>query len=190
MLDALFGSKARVALLARLLLHPQDELHLSDLFRKTGFAPRSIQLEADRLVSLGLLRERRSGNRRYLSANIGHNLYAPLRQLLERTVGVAPVLRKVLGGDERITRAVVYGSQAAGEARHGSDIDLLIVGSTTLQEVLAITSPLQERFNLEINPVVMSEEEFRARRASQEHFISSVLDGPVLPLIGDLHDPR
>ena len=74
MLDVLFGSKARVALLARMLLQPEDELHLSDLFRQTGFAPRSIQLEADRLVSLGVLNERRSGNRQYLSANIRHSI--------------------------------------------------------------------------------------------------------------------
>ncbi len=188
MLDILFGSKARVALLARMLLHPEDELHLSDLFRETGFAPRSIQLEADRLVSLGVLKERRSGNRRYLSANTRNNLYDPLRQLLERTVGIAPTLHKALADDARIERAVVYGSYAAGEAKRGSDIDLLIVGSVTLQEVLQITSPLQERLNLEINPVVMTEEEFRTRSSEQEHFISSVLASPVIPLIGDLND--
>ncbi len=188
MLDILFGSKARVALLARMLLQPEDELHLSDLVRQTGFAPRSIQLEADRLVSLGVLNERRSGNRRYLSANIRHNLYGPLRQLLERTVGIAPTLRKALADDARIERAVVYGSYAAGEAKPESDIDLLIVGSVTLQEVLQITSPLQDRFNLEINPVVMTEEEFRTRRSEQEHFISSVLASPIIPLIGNLND--
>ena len=188
MLDILFGSKARVALLARMLLQPDDELHLSDLFRETGFAPRSIQLEADRLVSLGVLNERRSGNRRYLSANIRHNLYDPLRQLLERTVGIAPILRKALADDARIERAVVYGSYAVGEARPESDIDLLIVGSVTLQEVLQITSPLQDRFNLEINPVVMTEEEFRTRRSEQEHFICSVLASPTVPLVGDLND--
>ena len=188
MLDILFGSKARVALLARMLLHPDDELHLSDLFRETGFAPRSIQLEVDRLVSLGVLNERRSGNRRYLSANIRHNLYDPLRQLLERTVGIAPILRNVLADNARIERAVVYGSYAAGEAKPGSDIDLLIVGSVTLQEVLQITSPLQDQLNLEINPVVMTEEEFRTRRSEQEHFISSVLASPIIPLIGNLND--
>ena len=188
MLDILFGSKARVALLARMLLQPDDELHLSDLVRQTGFAPRSIQLEADRLVSLGVLNERRSGNRRYLSANIRHNLYDPLRQLLERTVGIAPILCKALADDARIERAVVYGSYAAGEARPESDIDLLIVGSVTLQEVLQITSPLQDRFNLEINPVVMTEEEFRTRRSEQEHFICSVLASPTVPLVGDLND--
>ena len=188
MLDVLFGSKARVALLARMLLQPEDELHLSNLFRETGFAPRSIQLEADRLVSLGVLNERRSGNRRYLSANIRHNLYDPLRQLLERTVGIAPTLHEALAADDRIARAVVYGSYAAGEARPGSDVDLLIVGSVTLQDVLQITSPLQERFNLEINPVVMTEKEFRSRRSEQEHFVSSVLASPIIPLIGDLSD--
>ncbi len=189
MLDVLFGSKARVALLARMLLHPEDELHLSDLFRETGFAPRSIQLEVNRLVSLGVLNERRSGNRRYLSANIRHNLYDPLRQLLERTVGIAPTLRKALADDARIERAVVYGSYATGEARPESDVDLFVVGRITLAELLEEIAPLQERLDIEINPVVMTEQEFRTRRSEREHFISSVLASPIIPLIGDLDDP-
>ena len=188
MLDVLFGSKARVALLARMLLHPEDELHLSDLFRETGFAPRSIQLEVDRLVSLGVLNERRSGNRRYLSANIRHNLYDPLRQLLERTVGIAPALRQALADDDRIERAVVYGSYAAGEARPESDVDVLVVGRITLAELLEEIAPLQQRLDIEINPVVMTKQEFRTRRSEREHFISSVLASPIIPLIGDLSD--
>ena len=72
--------------------------------------------------------------------------------------------------------------------RPGSDVDLLIVGSVTLQEVLQMISPLQERFNLEINPVVMTEDEIRTRRSEQEHFVASVLASPIIPLIGDLDD--
>ncbi len=187
MLDILFGSKARVALLARMLLQPEDELHLSDLFRQTGFAPRSIQLEANRLVSLGVLNERRSGNRRYLSANIRHNLYGPLRQLLERTVGIAPTLRKALADDARIERAVVYGSYAAGEAKPESDVDLFVVGRITLAELLEKIAPLQERLDIEINPVVMTEQEYQERCAANEHFVSAVRASETIPLVRDLY---
>ena len=186
MLESLFGSKTRVSILANLLLHPEQEVHLRDLSDQIGAAPRGVQVEVDRLVNLGVLLERRSRTRRYLSANIGHRLYGPLRQLLEQSVGVVPALEEALSSSPLVELAVVYGSFARREAGPSSDLDLLIVGEISLGEVLEITSPLQERFDLDITPVVMTESEFRARRARKEHFISSLLASPTIPLVGDL----
>lgn len=190
MLTSLLGSRARGAVLARLLLHPEDELYLRDLASQTGLAPRGVQIEADRLVELGLLEERRYGNRRYLRANVGHTLFDPLRQLLERTVGVEATMRQALTGQEAIHLALLYGSYASGEAKPGSDVDLLIVGDLTLRKVVQLLNPVQRRLHLEINPIVMTEREFRRRRRTREHFIAALLKSRTISLVASPDDTR
>ena len=185
MLKLLFGSQARVAVLGELIIHPDRELHLRDLVTRTGSAPRSIQVEVDRLVGGGVLRERRSGNRRYLSANVSHRLFEPLRELLERSVGVLPAIEKALEGVPKIERALVFGSYASGQAGSASDVDLLIVGDASLRSLVKILRPVQERYDIEINPVVMTQSEFRERQENGEHFITTVLGSPFVELMAE-----
>ena len=186
-LFALLGSETRAAVLAQLLLRPDWELHVRELVRATGFSPRSISKEVNRLTGAGLLLERRSSNRRYLRANTGHPLFGPIREILEKTVGIVPTLQAALREKAGIRLALLFGSAATGGERPGSDIDLLIVGSVSLSRTIEWTRPLQERLGREICPVVMTASEFTKRVADKEHFISSVLDGKTVTLVGKLH---
>ena len=187
MLDVLFGSAVRVAVLRQLLLHPNREIHLRDLIGRTGAAPRSVQVEVDRLVRGGILRQRRSGNRRYLSANVGYRLYQPLMLLLERSVGVLPAIEETLAASADIDGAVVFGSVARGDTTPASDVDLLIVGDIALRAVVKLLRPLEEHFDVEINPVVMTRQEYERRCRDAEPFITSVLRSPTIDLIDRTH---
>ncbi len=187
MLKALLGSKARMALLAELLLEPEREVHLRELVRATGFAPRTVQVEIDRLVGMGLIRERRSGNRRYLSAEKGHPLFEPLRQLVMETHGFEAAVRDTVTDAPGVEMALLFGSAARGESKAGSDVDIMIVGKIGSREALSLLRPLAERFGKEINPVVYSIEEFEKRR-SQPGFVSSVLRSKPTVLKGRLDD--
>ncbi len=184
MLKAIFGSAARAAVLSRLLLHPDEELHLRDIAAQTGLAPRSVQLEVDRLTGIELLDERRSGNRRYIRANQTHPLYEPLREVFEQTVGIRATLRRTLEQDRRIVRALLFGAHASGEATSRSGVHLLVIGDASLHDVTALFGPIEKELRVEINPVVMTEEEFRTRMASKEHFLSAVLASKTVRLKG------
>ena len=173
-LNALLGSETRAAVLGHLLLRPEQEVHLRELVRITGFSPRSVNKEVDRLVSAGFLLERRSSNRRYLRANKGHQLFKELRDIIDKTVGIVPAIEAVLAKERGIKLALLFGSAAAGSEGPTSDVDLLVVGSISLARVLKVTRAIQERTGREINPVVMDAQEFRRRRANKEHFISSM----------------
>ena len=181
--DLLLGPPARRSILATTFLDPTREFHLRELVRLSGLAPRSIQVEVDKLVENGLLRERRSSNRRYLRANDRHQLYAPVREIVLKTVGLGDVLREALG-KVGIERAIVFGSIAAGTATEGSDVDLLVIGSVTLREVIRRLSRAQETLGREINPVVWSAEEFTRRQAGRDAFLKRVKDGPFIPIVG------
>jgi predicted nucleotidyltransferase len=180
----LLGTRARRRLLARIYGDPDREFYLRELVRLTGLAPRTVQVELDRLVAAELVMERRSGNRRYLRANIRHPLFRPVYDIVARTDGLAAVLASALG-TEGIAFAWVFGSMASGVATAGSDVDLLVVGSVGLREVVRRLSPVQEKVGREINPVVWTRAEFERRRAARDAFLSRVMGGPRLPVVGD-----
>jgi len=167
-------------------LRPDEEVHLRELARATGFSPRSVNKEVDRLVAAGILLERRSSNRRYLRANKGHQLFHELHNIIDKTVGVIPALTAALAKEKGIKLALLFGSAAAGSEGPASDVDLLVVGSISLARVLKVTRGIQDSIGREINPVVMDGQEFRRRRAKQEHFISTVLNGETITLVGEL----
>ena len=183
--DLLLGPPARRAILAITFLDPEREFHLRELVRRSGLAPRSVQVEVDKLVTAGLLQERRSSNRRYLRANERHLLFSPVREIILKTVGLGDVLRDALG-TAGIERAVVFGSIAAGTAKAGSDIDLLVTGTVTLREVVRRLAGPQELLGREINPVVWSTEEFKQRQAAHDPFLKRVKQGPFVPIVGEL----
>jgi predicted nucleotidyltransferase len=177
------GPPARRAILSRTFLDPSREYHVRELVRLTGLAPRSVQQEVEKLVGADLLVERRSGNRRYLHANDRHTLFRAIREIVLKTEGLADVLRSALGSDG-ITFAIVYGSIAAAEPRAGSDIDLLVVGSVGLREVVRRLTAAQDVLGREISPNVWTRREFERRRQENDPFLSRVLSGPTIPVVG------
>lgn len=187
--DVLLGPRARRLLLSRLYVSPDREFYLRELVRLTGLAPRTVQLELDRLVAAELVLERRSGNRRYLRANIRYPLFRPVYDIVARTDGLAALLARALG-TEGIAFAFVFGSMATGVATSGSDVDLLVVGSAGLREVVRRLSKIQEQVGREINPVVWTRAEFERRRGAKDAFLSRVMAGPRLPVVGEVDGAR
>lgn len=178
-----FASRAGAAVLAETFGAPDRELYLRELVRLTGFAPRTIQLELDRLVRTGLLTDRRDGNRRYVRAAKGHPLYAPFREIVMKTSGIVPLLRGALG-EARVEFAFIFGSVAAGAARAGSDVDLLVVGADGLRSIVARLRSVQDAISREVTPVVWTPTEYASRRKRGDHFLSRVLSEPRLMVIG------
>lgn len=183
----LIRSKARLAMLARTHLAPDQEFYLRELVRATGMAPRTIQVELDKLVQSGILAERRHGNRRYVHAGRGHPLYAAIREIVLKTAGMVPVLRAALG-DAGILLAFVFGSVATGTAGAESDIDLMIVGNPGLRALSPRITKVQAELGREINPVVWAPAEFRDRSRKNDPFLKRLLANPILMVVGDEHE--
>jgi len=55
-------------------------------------------------------------------------------------------------------------------------------------EVVSALSPAQKNLGREINPTVFPPEEFRAKVASHNHFLISLMKGPKIFLVGDKHE--
>jgi len=80
--------------------------------------------------------------------------------------------------------AIIYGSVARGEEKADSDVDVIVVGDVTFNEVVAALGGAQELLGRELNPSVFPLQEFRRKLQEGHHFVTSVMTAPKLFLIG------
>ena len=184
----LFGTYRR-AVLARLLLRPEESLHLRELARATGKPAGTLVRELNSLAEAGVLARKRVGNQVHFQANEACPIYEDLRNILKKTVGVADVLREALAPlAARIRAAFVYGSIARGDERAGSDLDLMVIGDVKFAEVVAALAPAQQALRREVNPSVYPALEFRKKIAADEPFLRRVLADRRIFVLGGQHD--
>src|SRR3546814_2958679 len=88
--------ETRTAILAALLLHPEEARHVRDLERSTGLSPGSLHRELTALVALDVLRREQAGRQVFYRANPDCSVLPELTGLLRKTAGVVDVLRDEL----------------------------------------------------------------------------------------------
>ena len=188
-LAALLFGEYRRGVLALLLLQPSEALHVREIARLLQKAPGTLLRELNALAGAGILTRRRIGHQAHYQANAECPIYEDLRNILKKTVGIADVLRDALAPlAERIRAAFVYGSIARGDERHGSDVDLLIVGEVSLAEAVMALAPAQQALRREVNPNVYPALEFRRKVAAGEPFLKRVIAERKIFIIGAEHD--
>jgi predicted nucleotidyltransferase len=179
-------SKTRRAVLSLLYSHVDDAYYLRQIVRSAGVGLGTVQRELKQLSDAGIIRRIVRGHQVYYQANPQCPVFAELKNLVLKTVGVGAALQAALTplGD-RIDVAFIYGSIARSEEHRDSDVDVLVVGKVTFAEIVSSLSEVQKAIAREINPTVYPPEEFRSKLAAGHHFLNSVLRGPIFFLIGD-----
>ena len=186
MLEKLFSSKTRIRLLTVFLLRGDGRFYLRELVKKTGAQLRSVQVELANLTEAGILIKEISGRQTYYRIDKRCPIIPELRSIFIKTAGLSDVLRTALAPlADSIDVAFVFGSFATDRVRPDSDVDLMIVGRVTLQEIVDVLGSVEQEIGREVNPSVFPLEEFRERVEAGEHFIISVLNERKLFLIGD-----
>jgi uncharacterized protein len=188
--EALFG-KTRRSVLALLYGHSDRSYYLREIERLTSAGVGPLQRELALLTRAGLVKRERVGNQVHYRANRSSPVYVELRGLVAKTVGVAGVLQEALASvAEKIEVALIYGSVARGEETAASDVDVLIVGSITFAEAVAVLHPSESALGREVNPTVFTPEEFGARARDAHPFVQTLLAGAKTMLVGDEDDLR
>ena len=182
---SLFG-KTRQALLA-LLYARADEEHLQEsLIQLAGLGRGTVQRELEFLARAGVVRRTVRGRQVYFQANAESPIYAELRGLVVKTAGVGDALRSALAPlSGRIRVAFIYGSVAKGNERRGSDVDVMVIGEASFAEASEALARAQKAIGREVNPSVYAPADFRAKVAARQHFLSTVLTGEKIFLIGE-----
>ncbi len=156
---------------------------MRELARRSGFHEATVRQELQNLKRLDLVIERRDGNRTYYRANRSHPLYGEIHNLVLKTCGLTDVLQRALKVAD-ISIAFVFGSVANGNETAHSDVDLMVVGNIGLRKLTTLLSGVSEELGREINPHIMTQAEYRKRRKKRDHFVTNVLDGERLFIVG------
>ncbi len=180
----IFRSGEQARLLAALYLAPDRTFTFQDL--DAGLTSRATgDRELRRLLDAGMVEVRRVGRTRTFGAATRSPLFTPLRQLIERTLGVEPQLRQRLARVPGVTAAAIFGSWAAQRIDPESDIDVIVIGEADYEELVVAARPVSELARRELNLVAFGIEEARRRLDDASGFLRRVLSGPLVPLVGD-----
>jgi predicted nucleotidyltransferase len=187
--DALFTTTQQ-RVLALLFGQPSRSFFGSELIELTASGSGAVQRELKRLASSGLVTVTRIGKQKHYQANPDCPVFEELCALVRKTVAMVEPIRQALAPlAERISVALIYGSVAKGTDTASSDIDLLVVADDmTLEEVYSALAPVESSLDRKISPSMYTKKEFGDRRAASNPFLSRVLEGEHLVLIGSESD--
>ncbi|MFN7936228.1 MAG: nucleotidyltransferase domain-containing protein [Bryobacteraceae bacterium] len=183
--SALFGV-ARQTVLALLFSNHERRFYQREIINAAGLGSGAIQRELQRLVHAGILLRTVEGRQTYFQANPGCPIFAELRGIVRKTFGIGRSVRHAIADlAAHIEVAFIYGSVASGTETAKSDVDLMIIGEASLLDVISALSHIQRELGREINPTVYPVAEFCRKLRSGQHFITKVMAGPKLFLLGD-----
>ncbi|MBN1256193.1 MAG: nucleotidyltransferase domain-containing protein [Planctomycetes bacterium] len=185
MLDGLFTSKLKRDVLSAIILQPDKQFYTRELARHLKVSEGSLHRELTVLVQAGIINRTEEGNRVYYQAQTESPIYRDLYNLLLKTVGLVEVIAKALQPlSTLISAAFIYGSIAEETATTESDVDLMIIGSARLSQVVDAIGAVQKTLGREVNPTVYPIAEWQDKLAGKHHFVTTVLKSKKIFLVG------
>jgi predicted nucleotidyltransferase len=188
--DLLFG-KTRSRLLTTLYSKPDTHFFVRQLARHIHGSAGTVQRELLTLLSAGLIIRNSRENQVLYQANANHPIFPELHSLLAKTTGVFSIVSGAIAPlAQQIEFAFVYGSFARGEEKAQSDIDLMVIGEATLDDLLHSLAPIEQKLGRPVNPTVFARQELRTKIHTGNHFLTSLQSAPLVFLIGSENDFR
>lgn len=184
--DALF-SKVRQRVLAVLFGTPDRSFYANEVIALARSGTGAVQRELAGLAAAGLLTIHKQGNQKHYQANAAAHVFAELRGLVLKTMGLADVLLAALmplAG--QIDAAFVYGSVAKQQDTAQSDIDVLIVSpSLGYADVFGALEAASTTLGRTVSPTLYTPAELNKRLARNNAFVARVLQQPKIWLLGN-----
>jgi uncharacterized protein len=189
LLAQLFGSKLRSRLIGWMMTHVDERFFVRQLTAILGEDSTNVSRELARLSRMGILTSQKEGKQKYYQVNRECPIFPELRGLAVKTMGLTDVLRQCLSEiSHQIKTAFIYGSFARSDEGKTSDVDVMVIGDATFAEVVAALGSAQQDLGREINPTVYPAGEFRKKLLSGNHFLTSLMNEPMIFVIGDRYE--
>lgn len=179
--------KVRQRVLAVLFGNPGRSFYANEVIALAQSGTGAVQRELAALSEAGLLTVTRQGNQKHYQANAEAPVFAELRGLVLKTMGLADVLRAALAPlSPQIELAFVYGSVAKQQDTADSDIDVMIVSEDLgYADVFGALESATATLGRKVNPTLYTPAEM-AKRVSQDNaVVTRVLQQPKIWLIGN-----
>ena len=183
--DALFP-KVRQRVLAVLFGTPDRSFYANEVIALAQSGTGAVQRELTGLSEAGLLTVSKQGNQKHYQANADAPIFAELRGLVLKTMGLADVLRVALIPlAAQIDLAFVYGSVAKQQDTAHSDIDVMIVSpSLGYADVFGALESATTTLGRKVNPTLYTPADLAKRIERDNAFVTRVLQQPKIWLAG------
>ena len=179
-----FRSRLQADILAALLLNPGAEYSLTELAERFHAPLSTVHGEVKRLTDSGLLRRRDVGRSAMVRANPDNRLVKPLTELLLLSWGPLQVVAEEFAGLQGAGQVLIFGSWAAryherpGKPPH--DVDVLVVGRPSREDVYAAADQAQQRLGMPVNPVIRTED---AWRVASDPLVQQIQSSPFVEVL-------
>lgn len=181
----MFG-RTRGAILALLYGRADQTFYTRQIAREVAASVGAVQRELKNLTKVGLVIRTALGSQVFYQANRDAPIFSEMHSLVNKTVGIFSMLRSALHPlSTQVAVAFVYGSVARQAETAQSDIDLMVVGKASIDDVISHLASVEKNTGRPINPTVYSVSEFKAKIADGNHFLRAVLKDPKVFLLGD-----
>lgn len=186
--DALF-SRTQQRVLGVLFGRPDQSFFANEIVRLAGGGFGAVHRELSALEAAGLVTATRKGNQKHYQANRDAPIFAELRGIIVKTVGIADILRQALEPlAPRVRAAFIYGSVAKGSDTARSDIDLMVIGDEAQYgEIFNAAADAERTLGRKVNPTVLTAKELR-ERSRDDGFHARVLGQPKIFIVGSQDD--
>ncbi len=190
MLDHLFGSKTRVALLRLFFDNPDQPFFVRELTRELGAQINSVRRELENLAALGIVQvtdnipapsadavveiiPKGLNKKKYYLLNKSFVLHAELSGLFSKS---HLLLEKELLNELRNIGQVQYLALTGFfTGLPNAKTDMLLVGTVNKEYVSTLLTRYQSKLNREINYTIMPYKEFQYRRDITDRFLYDIL---------------
>ena len=185
MFSDLITSKTRVKLLMLFLTTPTDMYHVRECVRQVKEEINAVRRELILLEKKGILNKEPRANRVYYSLSKEYPFYYDLLRIGAKSFGLGSEIldnRVKLG---KIKYAMFSGKFVRKIKDTPEDVDLMVVGTVVLPELAILVRAEESRLGIEINYTAMTEEELKFRKSRNDPFLTGILSGSRVMLIGD-----
>lgn len=185
MFDDLITSKTRIKVLHLFLGNIEEMFHVREIVRRVEEEINAVRRELMLLEKRGILNREARANRVYYSLNTNYPFYYDLIKIHAKEAGLGRDIIKNRVKLGKIKYAMVSGEFSRNLPNNGESVDLLVVGVVVVPELSLIIKKEEEMRKREINYTIMNEDEFNFRKQRRDPFISSIIHGSRVMLIGD-----
>lgn len=183
--DALF-TPVQQRVLGLLFGQPARRFQSAELIHLAEGGTGAVHRQLQRLANSGLVTVTRIGNQKHYQANTASPVFAELRGLIVKTVGIVDPLRKALAPlAEKIHAAFVFGSVAKGTDTAKSDVDLMVVSDALhYSDLYEALQSAEAELARPVNPTVVTLESLRRQRQEFDSFVGRLLEQPRIAVLG------
>jgi len=185
-LGDIITSKVRIKILELFLSDITEMYHVRGIVREIKEEINAVRRELQRLESAGLLKSEKRGNRLYYWPRSDYSFFTDLLSMASKTTGLGAEIFKNKVKLGRVNHVMFSGRFVRRKPRkREDDVDILVVGEIVLPELAALIRREESKRGKEINYTVMSREEFDFRKKRRDPFLTGILSGSRIMIIGD-----